>query len=251
MVEILDFDPNLKLGETDKLKLGGSMKKVGFVGAFDKTDLIIYIAKILAVLKKKVLIVDTTLTQKAKYIVPALNPTMSYITEFEEIDIAVGFNKLEHVAEYTNRTVDQLEYDYVLMDIDSSRAAVSFGIDTAIQNFFVTSFDMYEIRRGLEILSEFPTPIKMTKVLFSKEVTKEDDDYLNYLSLGSKVMWEDERIYFPLEMGDKTAIITNQKVSKVRFENLTQMYKDGLEYIIAKIDPELQGPQIRKIIKEI
>ena len=91
----------------------------------------------------------------------------------------------------------------------------------------------------------------MTKVLFSKEVTKEDDDYLNYLSLGSKVMWEDERIYFPLEMGDKTAIITNQKVSKVRFENLTQMYKDGLEYIIAKIDPELQGPQIRKIIKEI
>ena len=93
MVEILDFDPNLKLGETDKLKLGGSMKKVGFVGAFDKTDLIIYIAKILAVLKKKVLIVDTTLTQKAKYIVPALNPTMSYITEFEEIDIAVGFNK--------------------------------------------------------------------------------------------------------------------------------------------------------------
>ena len=67
------------------------MKKVGFIGAYDKTDLILYVAKILTVLGKKVLIVDSTITQKAKYIVPVLNPTMSYITEFEEMDVAVGF----------------------------------------------------------------------------------------------------------------------------------------------------------------
>ena len=91
----------------------------------------------------------------------------------------------------------------------------------------------------------------MTKVLFSKEVTKEEDDYLNYLSLGSKVMWEDEKIYFPLEMGDKTAIINNQKVSKIRFDNLTSMYKEGLEYIVAKLEPEAQGAKLRKVMKEI
>ncbi len=227
------------------------MKEVGFIGAFDKTDLIIYVAKILTVLGKRVLIADTTITQKAKYVVPALNPTLSYITEFEEIDIAVGFNNLESIAEYTNRPINQLEYDYILVDIDNAKSAMNFGIERAVQNFFVTSFDTYEVRRGLEILSEFPTPIKMTKVLFSKEVTKEDDDYLNYLSLGSKVMWEDDRIYFPLEMGDKTAIINNQKVSKIRFDNLTNMYKDGLEYIVAKLEPEFQGAKLRKIMKEI
>ena len=78
------------------------MEKVGFVGAFDKTDLLIYIAKILTVLGKRVLIADATITQKAKYVVPALNPTLSYITEFEEIDIAVGFKNIEGIAEYTN-----------------------------------------------------------------------------------------------------------------------------------------------------
>lgn len=227
------------------------MKEVGFVGAFDKTDLIIYIAKILTVLGKKVLIADTTVTQKARYVVPALNPTLSYITEFEEIDIAVGFNNIEKIAEYTNKSIETLEYDYILVDIDNAENAMNFRIDKAVQNFFVTSFDTYEIRRGLEILNGFPTPISMTKVLFSKEVTKEDDDYLNYLSLGSKVMWEDDRIYFPLEMGDKSAIINNQKVSKVRFENLTSMYKDGMEFIVVKIDPEIQGSNIRKIMKEI
>ena len=64
-------------------------------------------------------------------------------------------------------------------------------------------------------------------------------------------MWEDDRIYFPLEMGDKTAIIDNQKVSKVRFENLTSMYKTGMEFVVAKIDPKLQGSTVRKIMKEI
>lgn len=227
------------------------MKQVGFVGAFDKTDLIIYIAKILTVLGKRVLIADTTITQKAKYVVPALNPTLSYITEFEEIDIAVGFKNVEAIANYTNRSIETLEYDYLLLDIDSAESAMNFRIDRSVQNFFVTSFDTYDIRRGVEILGQFQTPIKMTKVLFSKEVSKEDDEYLNYLSLGAKVMWEDDRIYFPLEMGDKTAIINNQKVAKVRFKNLTSMYKDGMEFIIAKIDHTLQGPNIRKIIKEI
>ena len=227
------------------------MKQVGFVGVFDKTDLIIYIAKILTVLGKRVLIADTTITQKAKYVVPALNPTLSYITEFEEIDIAVGFKNVEAIANYTNRSTETLEYDYLLLDIDSAESAMNFRIDRSVQNFFVTSFDTYDIRRGVEILGQFQTPIKMTKVLFSKEVSKEDDEYLNYLSLGAKVMWEDDRIYFPLEMGDKTAIINNQKVAKVRFENLTSMYKDGMEFIIAKIDHTLQGPNIRKIIKEI
>ncbi len=227
------------------------MKEVGFIGAFDKTDLIIYIAKILTVLGQKVLIADTTITQKAKYVVPALNPTLSYITEFEEIDIAVGFKNIEGIADYTNRSIETLEYDYVLVDIDNAESAMNFKIDKAVQNFFVTSFDTYDVRRGLEILNGFPNPIKMTKVLFAKEVTKEDDDYLNYLSLGSKVMWEDDRIYFPLEMGDKTAIINNQKVAKVRFENLTSMYKDGMEFVVAKIDPKLQGLMVRKIMKEI
>ena len=227
------------------------MKQVGFVGAFDKTDLIIYIAKILTVLGKRVLIADTTIMQKAKYVVPALNPTLSNITEFEEIDIAVGFKNVEAIANYTNRSVDTLEYDYLLLDIDNAESAMNFRIDRSVQNFFVTSFDTYDIRRGVEILGQFQTPIKMTKVLFSKEVSKEDDEYLNYLSLGAKVMWEDDRIYFPLEMGDKTAIINNQKVAKVRFENLTSMYKDGMEFIIAKIDQAFQGPNIRKIIKEI
>ena len=55
------------------------MKKVGFIGMYDKTDLILNIAKILTTMKKRVIVVDSTLTQKAKYVVPVINPTITYI----------------------------------------------------------------------------------------------------------------------------------------------------------------------------
>ena len=35
---------------------------------------------------KKVLILDNTITQKCKYVVPVINPTKSYITTYEDIE---------------------------------------------------------------------------------------------------------------------------------------------------------------------
>ena len=58
------------------------MDIIGFIGVYDKTDLLLNIAKILTKMQKKVLIVDTTLEQKTKYVVPAINTTGSYITNF-------------------------------------------------------------------------------------------------------------------------------------------------------------------------
>lgn len=65
------------------------MKTIGFIGAYDKTDFIIYVGKVIAALGRKVLIVDNTLAQKARYVVPVINPTKAYVTEFEQIDVAV------------------------------------------------------------------------------------------------------------------------------------------------------------------
>ncbi len=59
------------------------MDIIGFIGVYDKTDLLLNIAKILTKMQKKVLIVDTTLEQKTKYVVPAINPTASYITNLK------------------------------------------------------------------------------------------------------------------------------------------------------------------------
>ena len=43
------------------------MKTIGFIGAYDKTDLILYTAKILTDSGKKILVIDSTINQRARY----------------------------------------------------------------------------------------------------------------------------------------------------------------------------------------
>lgn len=40
------------------------MEKIGFIGAYDKENLIMCVAKILTELGKKVMVIDSTVTQK-------------------------------------------------------------------------------------------------------------------------------------------------------------------------------------------
>lgn len=228
------------------------MKKIGFVGAFDKTDLIVQVAKILTVLGNRVLVLDTTITQKVKYIIPVINPTVSYVTEFEEIDIGVGFDDFEEVKEYLGLTEkESLNYDIVLIDIDSTKAFDNFDMRSAETNFFVTSFDLYSLKKGLEIISGYKEEIPMTKILYSKEMLQEEDDYLNFLSMKMNVNWNQNKIYFPFEQGDQSVIIENQRVAKIKFRNLSEHYKESLLMVVNEIIKEVKFSELRKVLRSI
>ena len=226
------------------------MKKIGLIGAYDKTDFILYIAKILSVLGKSVIVIDTTISQKAKYVVPVINPTKTYLTEYETIDVAVGFKKMQEMRDYLGlQDGEELQYDYALIDIDSPEAFDDFNMNEATTNFFVTSFDLYSLKRGLEVLSGLQEKIKMTKVLFSKNMLKEEDEYLDFLSIKYQVEWEKEKIYFPFEQGDQSVIIENQRVAKIKLKNLSVQYKEGLVSMVTHISPESAYSQARKALK--
>ena len=228
------------------------MKKIGFIGAYDKTDLILYVAKILTTLKKKVLVIDSTINQKARYIVPVINPVVKYVTEFEEIDIAVGFENILEIKQYLGLTDGQdMEYDIVLVDTDNYVGFEAFKLQEASKNYFVTSFDNYSLKKGLEVLSGLKEPISLTKVYFSKEMLKEEDNYLNFLSLGYKVIWNEYRLYFPIENGDLTVIYENQRVAKIKLKKLSVQYKDGLAYLAEEILGNVSEGNIRRVIKTI
>lgn len=228
------------------------MKKIGFIGAYDKTDLIIYIAKILTTLGKKMLVVDSTIIGKARYVVPVINPTKTYITEFEGVDIAVGFSNMEEIRKYLGVSdKEELEYDIVLIDTDNIKGINDFELQDANKNYFVTSFGGYSLKKGLEALAGLQSVLNLTKVYFSKEMLKEEDDYLNFLSLGYKIIWDEQRVYFPIENGDLSAIYENQRVAKIKFRKLSVQYKDGLEYLAEEILGNSGGAQVRKAIKNI
>lgn len=227
------------------------METIGFIGSYDKTDLIIYIAKVLTVTGKKVLVVDNTIEQKAKYIVPVINPTKSYVTEFEKIDVSVGFSNFEQIARYLGVPEEkELEYDICLVDVDSAENFENFYMRRAKKNYFVTSFDLYSLKRGLEIINDLKEPTTLTKIIYSKDILKEENEYLNYISLGTKAIWnEDYILYMPIDNGDQSIIIENQRISKIGIKRLSSQYKDGLRYIAIDILGEEKESEIKKAFR--
>lgn len=228
------------------------MKNICFIGAFDKLDLILYLSKIISGLGYKVLIVDATTLQKARYIVPTISPTKSYITRFEDVDIAVGFDDYDEIERYIGFTEEHaMQYDYILVDTDNNDSFKNFNNQETLKNYFVTSFELYSIRKGLETIKNIERPVNITKLVFSRQMTEEDNYYLEYLALGHKIIWEEKIINFPYETQDIEAMIENQKNSKINFKGLTQIYKENLEYLMTDMLPDENVANIRRVMKNI
>ena len=228
------------------------MKKIGFIGAYDKTDVILAIAKVLTMAGKHVLVIDNTITQKCKYVVPVINPTRSYVTTYEEIDVAVGFESFNDLKQYMGLDENEnLDYDYIMIDTDSFTGVTKYGIQSADKVYFVTSFDMYSLKKGTEILSQLGVPVRITRIFYSKDMSKEEEEYFDYLSLGSKAIWNEEKVYFILENGDFPSIMENQRMLKIKFKNLSNEYKKSIEFLTNDIDKDIGGKKIKSIIKEL
>ena len=205
------------------------MEKINFIGAYDKTDSIMYIAKILTEMKKKVIIVDATITQKSKYVIPTVENKNEYITNYDNIDFAIGFTNYNEIKTYLGMPQSAaFTYDYMFIDIDNSDLLNNFDVYSSKKTYFVTSFDLYALKKGVEVLKRLSLPVEITKVYFSNLMSQTEDDYFNYIATGCRVKWNQDKIYFPLLNEDLDVIKENQRLSKIRFKGLSNEYKTSL-----------------------
>ena len=205
------------------------MEKINFIGAYDKTDSIMYIAKILTEMKKKVIIVDATITQKTKYVIPTIDNRSEYIANYANIDFAIGFTNYNDIKTYLGMPQSAaFTYDYMLIDIDNSDLLNNFDVYSSKKNYFVTSFDLYALKKGVEVLKRLSLPVEIMKVYFSNLMSQSEDDYFNYIATGCRVKWNQDKIYFPLLNEDLDVIKENQRLSKIRFKGLSNEYKTSL-----------------------
>lgn len=222
------------------------MKKYAFIGGYDKLEMLLFLGKIATLSGKKVLIIDSTVPQKARYVVPVMNPTQKYITTFEDIDIAVGFYNFNEIMEYTyNNTLD---YDMVILDIDTPEAYIDFEIQSIDEHCFVTGFDLYSIRTGIETLQAIQTPTRVTKVYFTRDMLPEEDEYIMALSQNLQVIWNEDIIFFPFERGDRNILNTNQRFAKIKIRGLSKEYIESIMFI-AEVNLGMKNGEIRKAIK--
>ena len=225
------------------------MKKVAFIGSYDKADMIIYVAKILTNMGSKVLVIDSTVMQKTRYIVPTMKALKQYITTFEKVDVAIGFENISQIKEYKKQISDDFDYDYILIDIDSFRGYTYYQIQPDDKKYFVTSYDLYSLRRGLQVFKKMVEPINVTKVVFTKDMDPNEEKYFDFLAKGLKIKWDKDVLYFPFDFTDQNAIFINQRSGRIQLRGLSQVYIDGITYMVEEISGEKNQAKIKKAVK--
>lgn len=237
------------------------MKIVSFIGYRDKTELIMYISKIVNLTNdSKVLIIDSYTSQKCRTIIPAIVNDDEYITTFEGIDIAVGFKNYKTLLDYCEEyTVDFEAYDYVFIDINSIEMSKGFDSKKGNFSFVISTYDKYELLKTIVILHELAnsktskliTKLTLNKIYWYSVLNTSDEQYINHNFNETNMDFDSKIIYLPLDEGDTSILIQNQYSEKMLFRQLSKTFKKALVEITTKIMEDVRESEIQRAFKNI
>lgn len=225
------------------------MEQIGFIGTYDKKDLLLNVAYTFAQNGKKVLIVDATLMQRLKYIVPKIGNTNAYVSEFLGVDVALGFMNLGNIAQYLGNP-NNLPYDFVFVDSDNLQTISSFMIPRMQKIYLVTSYEKYELERTMEILRILNMPLKVTKVVYSPDIDDSHETYFNQILSRTPVQLNKTKVLLADRSEDKKVVLENQMFNEIRYKHYSNQYKDGIEYLAALIgEGIIEQRDIKRVIR--
>ena len=228
------------------------MEQIGFIGFYDKKDILLNIGKIFSYLGKKTLVVDATMMQRMRYIVPKVsaNNSITYVSEYQGTDVAVGFMNLGQIAQYLG--ANQLNYDFVIIDSDNIQTMYSFMIPNMKKIFYVTSYDKFEVEKSKELFANINEPMILTKVAISSNLNADESNFLVHTLENNYIKFDkDKEVLFEDSDKNRAVILQSQLVNEISFRKFTNTYKDSLEYITALIsEGDIQQSEIRSIIRK-
>lgn len=226
------------------------MRQIAFIGGFDKFDLILYTAIIINNQSKaKCLLVDATIEEKARYIVPTMENINyikeKYITTFQGIDVAVGFKTKDELKEFGILNTENMEngstqenYDYIFVDVDEARTLDSFNMNEKDLVFLTTAFDLYSLNKAFRVLDNTNSKLPVQKILFGKKITNSHITYMETVTGNRNINWGKYNIEFPYENGDWSIIQENQRENRLSISKFSSKFKSGLSALVRLISDE-------------
>lgn len=233
------------------------MQVIGLIGYVDKYDFAINLAKTINIMKKSVLVVDATLDRKLKYVIPALsNVGRAYITQYNDIDFAVGFDSMHDVENYlAEQSINIGLYDYIIIDIDSPKSYEFFrtrGIDKSyffIDTSILSLAKNKDIIKAIRIYSQDPENLKLTKVAYKDVMSRAAEDYFQKQIDEYGITWQEPEYMFPQDEMDKIVDIDSQYSGIIDIKKHTKMYISNLADFTSEIIGEVTPKEVMKAIK--
>lgn len=233
------------------------MQVIGLIGYVDKYDFAINLAKTINIMKKSVLVVDATLDRKLKYVIPALNNIgRAYITQYNDIDFAVGFDSMHDVENYlAEQSINIGLYDYIIIDIDSPKSYEFFrtrGIDKSyffIDTSILSLTKNRDIIKAIRIYSQDPDNLNLTKVEYKDVMSRGAEDYFKKQVDEYGIKWQEPEYMFPHDEMDRIVDIDSQYSGIIDVKKHTKMYLINLADFTAQIIGDVTSKEVLKAIK--
>lgn len=232
------------------------MKIIGLVGYTDKYDFAINLAKSLNIMDKSVLVIDATNDRKLKYIIPALNKIgWSYVTQYNNIDFALGFDSMYDVENYMcERGINIELYDYVLMDIDNPKTYEFFRTRGIDKTFFFIEMNVLAVAKNKDLIKAIKVynpdqeSIKLNRVVFRDFSSRAATDYLEKQVDVYGITWEEPS--YEIFMEEKDKIVNTDS----EFSGIIDLKRHSVAYLnlIAEMTANMIGNEdYKEIIRQI
>ncbi|MCY9763225.1 hypothetical protein M5X06_22120 [Paenibacillus alvei] len=210
------------------------MKQILFMGACEKSDLLIYISKILSAASLKVLLVDATLSQRYFYHIPTIDRETK-LTEYDGFDVVRGCNSLSELTEYFSKKDEELnDYQFVLIDSDNPDNVAGWG--ELYKQFIVSNFERYTVENNISLADSFFENKEKQLVEFELIIHPSidcnlDSNYPTATLDHLPIAWGEETFEFLYEEQDYGVKVNNQHENRVTLRKLSRYMKKQLMMI--------------------
>lgn len=234
------------------------MKVIGLLGYTEKIDLVTSLTKAIQLMGKAVLVIDATLDKKYKYVIPSLDMIENaYVTQFDNVDYAVGFDSMNDVENYmTSQKINIGLYDYIFIDIDNQKTYEFFRSRPFNNIFLVMDTSMLGYKKNLEIINSIKVysvdknDAKVTKILYRAYLTRTSERYFEQRLNALECNWDD-REYEILESEQDNMMYLDFQISGIiQMKRHSKMFINSAIDIVTQIMEDVNPAEIKKAIKK-
>jgi len=214
------------------------MKRILMIGACDKSDLLIYMSKILTTVGYKVLLIDATLNGNYQYAISRISSMP--LCEHDGFDLATGFVTQDIIQ----------SYDYVLIDVDHESYLAHYSEHESL--VLVANYDRHTIIHNQLLMEHLyqvhgSESIQLCKVIYHTDCHL-DENYLDSTLDTVPIEWIDPTITIHYDEYDHAVKLINQFASKVQLKGLSRNYRSNLLRLL-RIVTDLEENAIKKALK--
>ncbi|KKO55517.1 hypothetical protein [Paenibacillus sp. DMB20] len=224
-----------------------------FAGICDKSDMLLYLCKILAQDGKRILLADAARERKYAHCIGRLDPCLD-ITEFSGFDVACGFEDCSALMDRLGRS-EEAPYDLVVIDVEKESFMKPQDWQGADAMVWVSSFELTGLMKGDQWLKglsegwEGLQPPGFQRVYLNAIEDMTDDAYIDSYLGRAQVRWLDEPIRIPWDELSYALKIENEHAGRLRIKPLGRTYKRALMELIQRLT-EMERRHIRRAMKQ-